>query len=1639
MKCKLIVMLALLSVSLSARIDAQTCAPTCRDINIPLQSGLQLGKIDLTSYVKIYWESALVNFDCADPLSFDLTSRSGVVLFSGQSDEVKNEDYILFSSVCPYLDKGLVLHVQNQLGACESRITIKSGIPENLPGRVENVYCNDPLIALSEDDKITYAPDIYLACPPQVEKAGYVSDWITSYECGEAGDTARVILREWEFFDKENRRGVSIDTIVVRNFPALDQDHLFAPVEDTILCGDTSKVGPYLLWEETPGSGSCDTLYFLQAVADGTEVSFTSLLTRQMCGLHFQFDTVRFGSGCNIQYRVDVQLKQDCAGSENEANCTVSGENALMPVDADALYWAGSFWLYLSDTVPPLISCDLSHYDPSSILEPTITKEGHCFDTPRSETNRAPAPVILVSTGTHDCAAVIHVPPICVQDDCYGISMVKATIEGVGTIVMEPTGSGTHPGETCYGSTQPISLPMRPEPYQISYEVFDACHNRGQVYCYVLVKDLTLPQAVSDKSVTVDLSGKKAWIGVETFDEGSSDNCGLNVKLVRRKDWWQQLAIDSGHLTASCIDPAWNTIDFSLAEEGSLLAHYQEFLTWLHLDGQPCADLIWNAWQYDVLKRLNVSDSLPDLITLIKDLDTCATFHESSHMGGCVAISSSLTDPIAQIGGGWTDAIAVTCADVCSSVAVEMLVMDYWCNWSMTWSEVHVEDKTPVEIVKDLSPEVEITCRQLETEKHSLAGVPASLKAAVEAAALGDSSALEILNGVFGTYQKAWTTPEGTFVDIQGDYIMQSLYLIDSVCACNATSITTYEMDHHLGLVRHATRVDSCAYDADSSRIDQGILAVNCVDNVHCEQQVWYDWDECGAGIIYRKFRFWSGCSDTHAVPDTLERIQRIYVGNSCPLSTGMFHLPDDQVVYGCEITYDEGSKLVSGIADPTITGKPVYRFDDDCRIIGLGREDKVFQVVGGGSQLIDGEMVKGPCFKVVRKWYMADCCQSVGMPEGAWWNDPGDIQIDTFVQKIFVVDTAGPACTLTGPVNDGGFIAAGGCFYDLQVSLTVSDACAPDLEYVYDLLVEEEDGLAVTVSGSGMTEGGMAMISVPALEGGDYQLRVQVEDACQNESICTYDFILDTGKKPSPSCITDLTVELTPMDLDGDGTLDTAMATIWAIEFNASSTAPCGYSDDLLTYYIEFLDASDPDFVPLDTSETRPQLTFGCDRLGLNVVRFWVLSPTGSSDFCDVILRVQNNYGEEVCPLNPSDLSTISGQIFTEDDLRVEDVSVLAESTSLPPQTQSTDESGMYQFTLEREGSVTITPSKDGDDMNGVSTADLLPLFFHANGSSLLASPHLQLAADMNRDGFINGADVIVHRDLLLANITELDVDSWRFVRSDYEFSSGHPEAENVPESFTGALSETHTEVDFIAIKMGDMNLDRKVTTTRSGSPLVVRLEDLAVSQGQMVDVRLPMSQLPALMGMQFSLRTDSTKAMLTEVRASGTFGNENLGLTEIESGVVHVSWINADGHPSWTENDFITLTLSARTHFKLSDVLSMGGGRLQAEGYISEEIISPLALIYDHQDESAIRIRPNPFIEELYLEIDASPLDAGKASLVVFDTFGSLVYRQSVDMIAGANRIFIDGREMGPAGVYQIVLTTNNGVYTEQVIHLE
>jgi hypothetical protein len=587
-------------------------------------------------------------------------------------------------------------------------------------------------------------------------------------------------------------------------------------------------------------------------------------------------------------------------------------------------------------------------------------------------------------------------------------------------------------------------------------------------------------------------------------------------------------------------------------------------------------------------------------------------------------------DVAEQIGGGWSTEVPFSCEDACGPVTVEILVMDYWCNWSTSWTKVWVEDKTPVRVVKDVE-DAEISCKTYQDRRYvdPKGGLhPVSIERIVEMAKGGDEEAYTALDDIFGGYCKAWTDPYGNYVDDTGEEIECDIPFSDSSCQCSSWYDLERVYDEHLGYKWDSVYRDSCWYYEKADTFTKGIVVVNCAENVFCVQDIWTEFDHCGQGYLFRKWKIWNGCAphddrpDSLAahVPDTIYRHQRIWVGNDCPLQKQMFDVPGDIEVISCGIEYDpEGSGNVVGIAGPDQTGMPVLKdvFDGDCRIIGMGHQDKVYKVLGGQEA----------CYKIIRTWYFADWCG--GKPSNdLWWKDRTLVE-DSCVQKIIIRDTLAPVCAITGPVADGGTIEAGGCYYNLEVEVSVTDVCGL-IEYDWEIRDIGGSTPYSVDNGQGSWNGedtAIATIVVEDLSTGSYQLKVRVRDECQNESYCDYQLEIVTGKKPTPICMTSLTAELTPMDMDQDGIADTAMAVVWAQEFDQSSTAPCGESDDSLEFFIEILNDGSGNDETLDALDA-DSIVVDCRHVGSQQVRLWVKGENGTYDYCDVLLEVQSNGG---------------------------------------------------------------------------------------------------------------------------------------------------------------------------------------------------------------------------------------------------------------------------------------------------------------------------------------------------------------------------------------------------------------------------
>ena len=139
---------------------------------------------------------------------------------------------------------------------------------------------------------------------------------------------------------------------------------------------------------------------------------------------------------------------------------------------------------------------------------------------------------------------------------------------------------------------------------------------------------------------------------------------------------------------------------------------------------------------------------------------------------------------------------------------------------------------------------------------------------------------------------------------------------------------------------------------------------------------------------------------------------------------------------------------------------------------------------------------------------------------------------------------------------------------------------------------------------------------------------------------------------------------------------------------------------------------------------------------------------------------------------------------------------------------TQTTNSDGGYTFSnLPLNKAYTLTPSKEGNILNGVSAQDLVIMSRHILGLQSLANEYLIIAADANKDQKISALDIINFLNLIIGRTSTLASNiNWRFVPSSHSFDSNTP-YEFFEKDVVQNLTEDVIDMDFIGVKVGDVS----------------------------------------------------------------------------------------------------------------------------------------------------------------------------------------------------------------------------------------
>jgi len=773
---------------------------------------------------------------------------------------------------------------------------------------------------------------------------------------------------------------------------------------------------------------------------------------------------------------------------------------------------------------------------------------------------------------------------------------------------------------------------------------------------------------------------------------------------------------------------------------------------------------------------------------------------------------------------------------------------------------------------------------------------------------------------------------------------------------------------------------------------------------------------DCGQGLITRTFSVAPGISAVQQI--WVVDCDPFWVATACDQLDDIFW-PDCQQlgssVIGCGARdWSPNNPNTGGWA------KVEHGGDDNCALIAIEYKDEFFTVEPDA------------CIKIIRTWTVLDWCQYD--PFDPNWKGSGRW---THTHVIKVRDEDAPVVTCTvGLCETQGLAtidpATGLCVNHITLTATAYDSCSPEdwlkWEYKIDAF---NDGKGVhsgydfrvgSLTKKEFAAGDTALVNHnpyaddnknPFDASGTYPVGVHkikwfVEDGCGNIAVCESLFEVKDCKKPTPYCLTG--VITVPMPSSG-------CVEVWATDLNLGSYDNCTPKNRLKFYF--------------DGDTSLRSRTFCCDDFvaagagdELNVeVEMWVEDEEGNTDFCKTTIIIQDV--NDICP-NTSNFGKITGDIKT----------LKAESTKLVNMqllknnivVKEAKASPYYFLDLGMSTEYVVQPSRNDNHLNGVTTGDIVKIQKHILGQQLITNPYLLIAADVNNNGSITAADISIIRKLILGIIPEFkSVPSWTFIPKNYVFVNPD-EPWLAPRNASVMLNEKIKVVDFVSIKMGDINetassgLGSVVETRNSEKPLNFNAKDVELVAGETYRINFNASDFTDIMGYQFTLEFDQEAILYQGFEAAALPLTEaNFGLNKVGEGIITTSWNSNSAMSVEAHDKLFYLIIRANKNTSLSKVLKLGDGITRAEAYHSD--LTPFEVKLNVTNESnqnaefaLYQNEPNPFKKEAMISFNLPK--AMPSSLTIYDQNGKVVRIYEIDGVKGLNNILINKQDLNGAG---------------------
>ena len=765
----------------------------------------------------------------------------------------------------------------------------------------------------------------------------------------------------------------------------------------------------------------------------------------------------------------------------------------------------------------------------------------------------------------------------------------------------------------------------------------------------------------------------------------------------------------------------------------------------------------------------------------------------------------------------------------------------------------------------------------------------------------------------------------------------------------------------------------------------EAVITDNCPSNLDIIHDLQDNRSQCGVGEVVRTI----GVALNGTTVQTCQQTITFYNDHPFYINESDINDPLDGVIWPKDYTA-LGQCSYNGLAPETLPDSSSFPVITEgvCDMVGLRYDDQVIAFTQNGA-----------CYKILRTWSIIDWCQS----NREW----------TYVQEIKVIDNNAPE--FVGLPTDKLVFGSFTC-ESREVTLEANAIdCTPADELVWTYRIYNDGVLYLQGSGNSVTR----VFTV-----GEYSIEFTVSDRCGNLAQASYEFDVITTKPAVPVCIKGLSSNVTMMDTDGDGIGDTPQTMLTPALFDNKSYHPCGY-----------------DFVLSFSADVEDTLrTFTCDDLGEQTIQLWVTDSHGNTAYCETTVDIQDN--DSLCPPTGPLVSSVSGRIVREDNKAIEEVGV--ELVGVESDFTQTNTDGSFAFGNVRNGSnYNIIPAKDNNHINGVSTFDLVLIQRHILDLEPITSPYKLLAADVNNSRTITASDLTELRKLVLGIIEEFpNNSSWRFVDADYRFKDAtDPWAEFVPEFYEINNLRSSMDVNFIGIKVGDVNNDAQVsklddTKVTSRSAVNVAMDDRNVVKGELIKIPVIASNSGIVLGLQAQLQT---RGLIVQgiSGASMKVTPADFALNNDEQ--VRIALATGHGVDIKAGQTLFVIEAEATQAGKLSEMISLGA-ELRAELYTEDNREGQFTISWRKSDAdraSLAAVTPNPWNANAEIRFDL-PKD-GMVTFKVKDYAGKKVVNTIDYYQAGQNVIKLSRNDMPQSGVYFYEIRTENQVLAGKMIVIE